>query len=776
MTEATVHRAYARIGDALMSASMCPTAVSALETLLGDAVALLGDTRLVVVRGDEQLAAAGPNDDELLAQQRRLISSRARRASTPTWLLSRHTVPGLGDLHLLVARPRDRHTTAHDDAVVRILTGAVALVIRTAPTDEQDLSPAATGPDILVLRRNRLLELLLAIQRRISNRAPLQDILEAIVEGASRLTGDDAAVIHLVDPDDPEWLQPVAWTNLDDEWLAAIRRVRMGEGAAGRAAHEQRLVVLETYRDAVGRLQDAVNLGVAAAMAAPVYTAERTMGAIVVKTRDENRRYSAEDRAMLLAFAGNVSLALTDAHNLQRMDEALHDAVTGLPTRTLFLDRLRHVLGGADAAILFCDLDRFKRVNDSLGHAAGDELLLEVARRLSSVLRPTDTAARLGGDEFAVLLEDVDEASAETIAARIIAAFAEPFRVRGHAVRLGISVGLALATSGNANDGEHLLSAADIAMYHAKRAGGSRLRRFEPTMATTAVAQLTLETDLQRALPGGELHLVYQPIFDLWADRVAGVETLLRWTNPRRGPVPPSAFIPLAEECGLMADIDAWVIDTACDTLRGWQRMTGREDLDLGVNLSARRFGDPGLVRTIERALDTSGIDPARFVIEITERVVLADIETAVTRLHDVRALGVRVALDDFGTGYSSLSHLRQLPIDLLKIDRAFLPESDDDRGWALTTAIVRMSSDLGMVAIAEGIETQQQLSRLLKMGCPDGQGLLLSPPVPGADLVAAADRRLPRTHAVHTPISPGDSEFQRGVAPAGSAGVGGGH
>jgi EAL domain-containing protein (putative c-di-GMP-specific phosphodiesterase class I) len=202
----------------------------------------------------------------------------------------------------------------------------------------------------------------------------------------------------------------------------------------------------------------------------------------------------------------------------------------------------------------------------------------------------------------------------------------------------------------------------------------------------------------------------------------------------------------LAEESGLIVEIGRWVLDAACATMRTWRHTTGRDDVDLGVNLSARQFGDPNLVHTIKRSLDTAGIDPARFVVEITESTLLADVKTAVDRLHDVRALGVRVALDDFGTGYSSLSYLRQLPIDYLKIDRAFLPDSDDDRDWALTATIVRMASDLGMVAIAEGIETEQQLARLLEMGCPDGQGYFLARPVPGSELVTAVECHLPPT------------------------------
>jgi diguanylate cyclase (GGDEF)-like protein len=749
MADGKAHGAYARIGDALASASLCHTKAAALESLLGDVAELLHGTRLIVARQDEQLAAAGlPDDEELRTEIRRMLTTHAPQQVTRGWSVTRHAVPGEHVLQVLVARPRRATATRLDDAIIHVLTGAVALAAGSAVPDPPR---SFVLPDMLAMRRNQLLEVLLQIQRRISHRVPLHDVLEAIVQGASMLMGGDPAVIQLLDPNDPDMLEPVAWTGIEDE--NELIPVRLGEGATGRAALEQRLIVFEAYRHATGRIERAIEIGIATAMAAPVHTDGRTMGAVVTATHDPTRRYSAEDRNILLAFADNVSLALTDAHNLKRVDEALRDAVTGLPTRTLFLDRLDARLRAqeSDLAVLFCDLDRFKRVNDSLGHAAGDELLREVARRLSGLLRPTDTAARLGGDEFAVLLEDVDDRDAERIGSRIVAAFAEPFTVGGHVVPIGISIGLTLAAAGQTVDGEQLLSAADIAMYRAKRAGGSRLRRFEPAMAATAVAQLALETDLQHALRRGELDLVYQPVFDLWADRVAGLETLLRWTNPRRGRVPASSFIPLAEESGLIVEIGRWVIAAACATMRTWQRTTGRHDVDLGVNLSARQFGDPDLVPTIERALDEAGIDPARFVVEITESTLLADVDTAATRLQDVRALGIRVALDDFGTGYSSLSYLRQLPIDIVKIDRAFLPDTDDDRDWALTTAIIRMAADLGVVAIAEGIETERQLARLLKMGCPDGQGYFLARPVPASELVRVVDRRLPPTHTEST-------------------------
>jgi len=749
MTEERINESYARLGDALASASMCHTTVSALETLLGDAADLLRDAWLVVVCGGELLATAGPHSGEVLrVRARHLVSQRGNEAVADAWRLTRSTVPGVGDAHLVVAWPVQMAATARHDTIIRVLTGAIGLAIRRQTPDADEATRAVAFSDMSALRRNQLLELLLQIQRRISHRAPLQDVLDDVVRGASTLLGDESASIHLIDGNDPGCLKLVAWTGIDDaEWLSAIRRIPMGEGASGRAAKEERLVVFETYRHAAGRLKKAVNTGVAAVMAAPVHTDGHTVGSMVVATRNQRRRYSDEDRTMLLAFADNVSLALTDAHNLRRVDEALHDPVTGLPTRTLFLDHLHKLLHGPSRqlAILFCDLDRFKRVNDSLGHSAGDELLFQVAQRLSSLLRPADVAARLGGDEFAVLLDDVDGPRAEAITTRIVDAFAAPFTVRGHDVRIGISIGLTTAAPGEQIDGEQLLGAADIAMYRAKRSGGSRLRRFEPTMAAAAAAQLALEEDLQHAQRNGELHLAYQPVFDLEADRVAGLEALLRWTNPARGPVSPAEFIPLAEESGLIIEIGAWVIATACAAMQSWQRATGRDDVDLGVNLSARQFSDPNLIRTIERSLTTSGIDPARFVIEITESTVLADVETTAERLEQMRALGVKVALDDFGTGYSSLSHLRQLPIDVLKIDRDFLPDTDDDRDWALTTTMVQMAADLGILAVAEGIETQLQLERVLAIGCPDAQGFLLGRPVPADQLVDVVRRRLPR-------------------------------
>ncbi|HSK96455.1 MAG TPA: GAF domain-containing protein, partial [Euzebyales bacterium] len=358
MIEGRLDETYARLGDALASAALCHTAVSALETLLGDAAELLHGAWLVVIRNGDMVATAGPRSGEVLrARAQHLASTRDQVTSVGTWRLVRHTVHGVTDAHLVVAQPQVVPRSAADDAVVRVLRGAVGLALRTQGS-ARDAAPATAFSETSTARRNRLLELLLQIQRRISHRAPLQEVLDHVVQGASDLLGDEAASIHVLDTNDPGWLDTVAWTGIDDEWLAAIRRVPVGHGASGKAVREQRLVVFENYRQAAGRLEGAVDTGVTAAMAAPVHTDGRTMGAIVVATRNAQRRYSDVDRATLLAFADNVSLALTDAQSLRRVDEALHDPVTGLPTRTLFLDRLDGALGGhpSDLTILFCDL------------------------------------------------------------------------------------------------------------------------------------------------------------------------------------------------------------------------------------------------------------------------------------------------------------------------------------------------------------------------------------------------------------------------------------
>ena len=422
--------------------------------------------------------------------------------------------------------------------------------------------------------------------------------------------------------------------------------------------------------------------------------------------------------------------------------QAFHDVLTGLANRALFRDRVEHALARASRAgttgsvgVLFLDLDDFKTINDSLGHAAGDHVLVEVGQRILSCLRPGDTAARLGGDEFAVLLEDVSPQEATIVADRMRGVLAERLVVQRKELSLRASVGIALARP---HDGaEDLLRNADVAMYAAKGHGKSRYEIFDPSMHSAAMERLELEADLDRAAERDELFLHYQPIVSLVDGRIAGLEALARWRHPRRGLLSPAAFIPLAEDSGLIVAVGKWVLRTACIQAAEWRRRFPVHDsLSISVNLSVKQLRDPGLVDDVAAALAEARLDPAALVLEITESVLMQDAEEALRRLEEVKALGVRIAIDDFGTGYSSLSYLRRLPVNILKIDRSFVEGlARDAEDSALAKAIVQMARTLALETVAEGIERPEQLLRLKALGCDLGQGFLLSPPASGESI-----------------------------------------
>ena len=424
---------------------------------------------------------------------------------------------------------------------------------------------------------------------------------------------------------------------------------------------------------------------------------------------------------------------------------ALHDVLTGLPNRALFLDRVRHALAaarrpGASVAVLFADLDRFKLVNDGLGHGAGDQLLVLVAERMRSVVRPTDTVARLGGDEFALLCQDLDgPADAVAVAERVAEAMARPFLLGGTEVFVTASVGVVV---GAAHEGpESLLRDADAAMYRAKDRGRARHEVFDDAMRVAAVTRLRLSRDLRWALERDELHLVYQPVIDLGWRGTTAVEALLRWRHPVHGPVSPGEFIPLAEESGLIVPIGAWVLGQACRQAVAWE--ADGQVLTVAVNLSARHFCHPGLVDTVAGALRDSGLDPARLHLEITESAVMDEPEAAIEVMEELKALGVGLAIDDFGTGYSSLGYLKRFPVDALKVDRSFvggLGSNLQDR--TIAAAVVGLAHSLGLTAVAEGVETDQQLEELRALGCDSAQGFLWSRPV-------EPDALVPWLHAV---------------------------
>jgi diguanylate cyclase (GGDEF)-like protein/PAS domain S-box-containing protein len=418
----------------------------------------------------------------------------------------------------------------------------------------------------------------------------------------------------------------------------------------------------------------------------------------------------------------------------QYMHQAFHDPLTDLANRSLFLYQVGHALArgtrqSSPVTVMFLDLDNFKTVNDSLGHAAGDRLLVDAARRLASCVRASDLIARLGGDEFAVLVEDtqsVDEVL--VVAERIGAALSRPFMLSGKEVFVNASIGIARSSRGESSD--ELVRNADVAMYVAKTRGKGQHVLFEPEMHAAALERLVVEADLRRAIDREEFFVEYQPIVQLATGDIIGAEALVRWMCRERGTVPPGVFIPIAEETGLIVAIGRWVLRRACREAQRWTQDRG-QSVRITVNLSGRQLQDAGIIDDVRFALHESGLDPAQLVLEITESMLMQNTEVSMSRLTALKALGVSLAIDDFGTGYSSLSYLQRYPIDILKIDKAFVDVIDKGgEGPVLAQAIVALGETLRMNTVAEGIETEAQRGHLLDLGCELGQGFLFAPPL----------------------------------------------
>src|SRR5919112_1270296 len=434
------------------------------------------------------------------------------------------------------------------------------------------------------------------------------------------------------------------------------------------------------------------------------------------------------------------------------MQQALHDPLTGLPNRTLFMNRLEHALARgrrheSTVAVLFMDLDNFKFVNDSLGHEAGDRLLIAVSNRVQPRLRSEDTIARLGGDEFAVLIEDIKYTSEPAyVAERIVEELQAPFTLGGQPVVITPSIGIAIGDS-RQDPPEHLLREADLAMYRAKEDGKARHRVFDPNMEYETTERLRLENDLRRALQRDEFRVHYQPLVHLETRRIIGMEALVRWEHPERGVILPDDFVPLAEEIGLIIPLGWWVLREACRQAHKWQkRYSAEPPLSMGVNLSTKQLLDSDLVEDVEGLLRETGLDPECLILEITESAVVGAEEHRIGTLRRLRALGVQFALDDFGTGYSSLSYLKRLPVSLLKIDRSFVERiGQDAEDEVLVSGIVYVASGLGLSVVAEGVETPEQLAQVKSLGCELGQGHYFSEPVSSeaaGELLATYDRK----------------------------------
>jgi len=450
-----------------------------------------------------------------------------------------------------------------------------------------------------------------------------------------------------------------------------------------------------------------------------------------------------DERGQIIGFS-TIARDIRERKRLEDelLHQAVHDNLTGLPNRTLFQDRLTQALARTTrqaglVAILFLDLDNFKVINDSLGHAAGDQVLVTMATRLATCLRPGDTAARLGGDEFTLLLEDLtDPQEAGSVAQRLLTALQAPMLIGNQELLISASIGVVIA---NGTDGQaaEMLRRADVAMYHAKHQGKGRVAPYEPLLEAQTWERMRLEQDLRWALERDEFHLVYQPIMEVAGARLFAVEALLRWEHPERGTMAPADFIPLAEETGLILPLGRWVLETACWQARQWQDEMGtRAPRLLNVNLSVRQLRDPELVAMISTALTRTDLLPERLVLEITESALM-DAYTLGT-LHALRSLGVRLGIDDFGTGYSSLSYLQKLPVDFVKIDHSFIDglgqEADDT---IITSGIIGLAHALRLSVIAEGVETLDQLIQLQTLGCNFAQGYYIARPLPGPALGA---------------------------------------
>jgi diguanylate cyclase (GGDEF)-like protein len=423
---------------------------------------------------------------------------------------------------------------------------------------------------------------------------------------------------------------------------------------------------------------------------------------------------------------------------------ARHDALTNLPNRVLFRDKMEQALNrGEKLAVMFLDLDRFKGVNDSLGHSVGDALLCAVTERLQRVVRGVDTVARLGGDEFAIVQSNARPTDASELAGEVIETLLEPFEVHGHQVIIGTSIGIAMAPA-DGNEPDQLLRNADMALYRAKANGRGTYHFFQPEMDAQMQERRRLELDLRKALVASQFELYYQPLVHLASGEVTGFEALVRWNHPERGVVGPDEFIPVAEEIGLIVPLGEWVLKQACRDAVAWP-----SKLTVAVNLSAAQFRNPMLALSVVSALGQSGLAAARLELEITESVLLQDDRAVLDTLHQIRDLGVRICMDDFGTGYSSLSYLRSFPFDKIKIDRSFISELGKENDCvAIIRAVTRLGSSLGMITTAEGVETEQQLEILRAEGCVQVQGFLFSRPKPNAELAGLLQRLQPRVRA----------------------------
>ncbi len=624
----------------------------------------------------------------------------------------------------------------------------------TASIEQQQRRTDENRALLATLRERQMLaERLSRIQRKISTRAPLQEVLDAITQGAAELLHDDVAALRLVDEDDPRMMIMVASVGVDDEIIRNQSRLPVGEGVGGRAIVDNRLCIQDSYGGWDGAIPAFVHGGLQTAMAAPVRLGRNAIGSLVVATHDAGRRYSAAEQDALISFAEHVGLALNDARSVRALNDALeravhqamHDELTGLPNRACFYDRTDQALRlgrreDTTTAVLLFDLDRFKEINDTLGHRYGDRVLQAIGPRIIPLLRDSDTLARLGGDEFCVLLPNTDGlAAAMNVAERITLALEEPLEVDSTTLVVAASCGVAVAPD-HGDTADLLLQRADVAMYLAKTSHLSSAA-YEDRLDRNTPDRLALVSDLRRAIANDQLVLHFQPQISMRTGAIQGVEALVRWQHDQRGLLGPETFITIAEETGLIHPITSWVLDETLHQLGRWLDMPDlrlADDFSAAVNVSTHSLLDESFAVEVAVALERLGIPPHRLLLEITETTIMADPARAQCVLDRLAALGVQFAIDDFGTGYSSLASLKDLPVHHLKIDKSFVHRMHEDADDAtIVRSVIELGHTLGLHTIAEGVETTTVWDLLCALGCDSAQGYLVARPMPASDVAA---------------------------------------